>query len=61
MSDRDYKPMEPADLEEIARGLRDFARSTKAQFDALVEVGFTESQALYLSAAFIRANLSNDR
>lgn len=49
MSDGDYQPLSREALETFAQGARDVARATRTQFEAYVEMGFSDSQALTLT------------
>lgn len=51
--------MEREELEEAAAAARDMARCTKAQFDAFIESGFSESQALGLTTQWMAALMRN--
>lgn len=46
------------DLEEAAVSSRDMARVAKAQYDAFVEAGFTDSQALLLLRTWLTAYIN---
>lgn len=52
-----YEPMDREALEESARAMRDFARMARQQYEALVESGFTEAQALRLTQTWIGSTL----
>lgn len=52
-----YEPQTREALEEAMIAGRDFARMTRGQFEAFVESGFTEAQALRLTSAWMTAQI----
>lgn len=52
-----YEPQTREALDEAMVAGRDFARLTRGQFEAFVEAGFTEGQALRLTQTWLAANI----
>jgi hypothetical protein len=53
-----YEPQTREALDEALVAGRDFARVTRGQFEAFVEAGFNEPQALRLTAAWMAAYIA---
>lgn len=49
-----------AEIDQWARNASHIARAQKAHFDALIEAGFTEAQALHLTGAFWKSSGGSD-